>query len=346
MFGKIFEKVIYTRLHDFITKNRIISEFQFGFQKFHSTTHATYDSIDFIKQSHSRSRHVLALFIDLSKAFDTIDHKILMHKLYNHGIRGLPYELILSYLSNRFRCTEFNGHTSDKEKVVYGIPQGSVLGPLLFLLYINDMQNCNKDANIKFVLYADDTDVFIASDTIEKCIEEANYILASIEKYISSNLLHINLDKSCYMWFKYKNIKSCLCTTNKCPLDNSKNKSSPKNYKQYCNNEPSSIYIGSTKITFETEVRYLEVILDSKLLLNAHTKFLVKKLKTKVATIKRISANIPKGCLKSVCHTLFESHLILYGISVWGNTSQANIDKLFHLQKRCIRIILGDREKF
>ena len=123
-------------------------------------------------------RHVLALFIDLSKAFDTIDHKMLMHKLYNYGIRGLPYELILSYLSNRFQCTKFNGHTSDKEKVVYG---GSVLGPLSFLLYINDIQNCNEDANIKFVFYADDTNIFIASDTIEKC-KEANYVLANIEK--------------------------------------------------------------------------------------------------------------------------------------------------------------------
>ena len=149
VFGKIFEKVIYTRLHDFLTKNKIISEFQFGFQKFHSTIHAIHDSIDFIKQSHSTSRHVLALFIDLSKAFDTIDHKILMHKLYNYGIRGLPYELILSYLSNRFQCTKFNGHNSDNEKVVYGVPQGSVIGPLLFLLYINDIQNCNMDANIK-----------------------------------------------------------------------------------------------------------------------------------------------------------------------------------------------------
>ena len=117
-----------------------------------------------------------------------------------------------------------------------------------------------------------------------------------------------------------------------------------KTSKQYCNNEPP-IYIGPTKITFETEVRYLGVILDSKLLWNAHTKFLVKRLKTSIATIKRIPANIPKGCLKSVYHTLFESHLI-YGNSVWGNTSQANIDKLFRLQKRCIRIVFGDREKF
>ena len=200
------------------------------------------------------------------------------------------------------------------------------------------------DANIKFVLYANDTNVFIASDTIEKCIEKANYVLASIQKYMPSNILHINLDKCCYMWFKYKNVKSCLCTTNKCPFDNSKNKSSHKNSQQYCNNEPS-IYIGSTKITFETEVRYLGVILGSKLLWNAHIKLLVKKLKTSIATIKRITANIPKGCLKSVYHTLFESHLI-YGISVWGNTSQANIDKLFRLQKRCIRIIFDDREKF
>ena len=121
-----------------------------------------------------------------------------MHRLYNYSICGLPYELILSDLSNRFQCTKFNSHTFDKEKVVYGVPQGSVLGPLLFLLY--DIQNCNKDANIKFVLYADDTNAFIASDTIEKCIAEANYVLASIEKYMSSNLLHINLDKCCYMW--------------------------------------------------------------------------------------------------------------------------------------------------
>ena len=238
-----------------------------------------------------------------------------MHKLYNYGIRGLPYELILSYLSNHFQCTKFNGHTSDNEKVVYGVPQGSILGPLLFLLYINDIQNCNMDANIKFVLHVDDTNVFIASDTIEKCIEKANYVLASIQKYMSSNLLHINLDKCCYMWFKYKNVKSCLCTTNKCPFDNSKNKSTHKNSKQYCNNEPS-IYIGSTRITFETEVRYLGLILDSKLLWNAHIKFLVKKLKQVSRLLNAFLRIYPKAAL-SLCTTLYLNTPYIWNFNVW-----------------------------
>ena len=139
------------------------------------------------------------------------------------------------------------------------------------------------------------------------------------------------------MWFKYKNTKSCMCSANQCP-------SPADNLKQHCINE-LPIYIGSTKVKLETEVRYLGVILDSKLLWNAHVKFLDKKLKTSIATIKRISTFIPQSCLKSLYHTLFESQLI-YGISVWGNTSQANTDKLFRLQKRCLRIIFGDRKKY
>ena len=151
-----------------------------------------------------------------------------------------------------------------------------------------------------------------------------------------ANLLHINLDKCCYMWLKYKNTKSCMCATNECPI--------ALNQTTYCGNEPP-IYIGSSIVKHETEVRYLGVILDPKLLWTAHIQFLTKKLKSSIATIKRVSPFIPKGCYKSLYHTLFESHLT-YGISVWGNTSATNIDTLFRLQKRCLRILFGDYENF
>ena len=186
------------------------------------------------------------------------------------------------------------------------------------------------------MLYADDTNIFVVSETIEDCVNRANEVLIKLQQYMTSNLLHINLDKCCYMWFKYKNTKSCICSPSECPLALSQT--------AHCENEPQ-IYIGSSKVKPETEVRYLAVILDPKLTWTAHVKFLTKKLKSSIATIKRVSPFIPKACHKSLYHTLFESHLT-YGISVWGNTSTANIDTLFQLQKRCPRILFGDHEKF
>ena len=125
------------------------------------------------------------------------------------------------------------------ELVIFGVPQGSVLGPLFFLLYINDIQNCNTDKNIKFVLYADDTNIFVVLETIEDCVNRANEVLMKLQQYMTSNLLHINLDKCCFMWFKYKNTKSCICSPSECSL--------ALNQTAHCENEPQ-IHIGSSKV--------------------------------------------------------------------------------------------------
>ena len=202
IFEKIFEKIIYSRLYNFLSHNGMISDSQFGFRKNHSTTHAIHHSLNIIRENISDKKHILGIFIDLSKAFDTLDHKILLKKLDNCGIRGIANDLLKSYLSQRQQFTHFNGENSDKENILFGVPQGSVLGPLLFLIYIiNDITNSIQDENNKLVFYTDDTKIFITGYNKRSLIEKGNEILFKVNDFMKSNRLHINLDNCCFMHF-------------------------------------------------------------------------------------------------------------------------------------------------
>lgn len=320
VFGKLFEKIIYSRLYRFFVSKNILFENQFGFRKNHSANHALNYSVDYINSKVKGKNHVLGVFIDLSKAFDTISHDKLLIKLEHYGIRGNANRLIASYLTNRQQYVSVLGEESDKLPVLVGVPQGSVLGPLLFLIYINDISNTTSLG--KFVLFADDTNIFIVDKSIENLYKKANSILKSVYEYMKCNLLHINIKKCCYIHFTPPGFKEDKNTYN----DN-------------------AIILNNAVIKRVSETKFLGVIIDSDLNWKPHQSYLTTKLKCEVGKLCRMRRFIPKELYNDIYHTLFESHLT-YGISVWGALSNNRLDQIFKIQKKCVRILFGDQEAY
>ena len=165
IFNRIFEKLMCKRLVNFIEKHNLINNAQYGFRTGFSTNHAILDIISSIQSNMDKKRFSCAVFINLKKAFDTVDHSILLKKLYIYGVRGILNDWFKSYLLNRTQITEIDGFISGKEHSPHGVPQGSVLGPLLFLLYINDI--IKASAKLKFFLFADDTNLLYANKDLK-----------------------------------------------------------------------------------------------------------------------------------------------------------------------------------
>ncbi|CAL4158822.1 unnamed protein product, partial [Meganyctiphanes norvegica] len=197
--SKIIEKVIYNRMISFLDRYEIISNTQFGFRKNMGTETALLNYIEFLKSELTNYKYIISVFLDLSKAFDVIDHKILKMKLEYYGFRGKFLEFLMSFIKDRKYFVHINGINSDTKSVNIGVPQGSTLGPLLFLIYINDMIYCS---NLFFLTqFADDSTATYSSTSLDHAIAIVEIEMKKILEWLAANKLIINLNKTHLMLF-------------------------------------------------------------------------------------------------------------------------------------------------
>jgi hypothetical protein len=196
-FSKFFEKLIYGRMMTYITANNILYKGQYGFRKDHSTFMAVMEMYDKISEARDNGHFSVGIFLDLSKAFDTVNHEILISKLNHYGIRGICLNWIRDYLRGRKQCVSYNGHASPMLDVKCGVPQGSILGPLLFLIYVNDISHTST--TLQFLMFADDTNLFMSSKSLGELVDKLNIELQKVNNWFKANKLSLNLNKTNYI---------------------------------------------------------------------------------------------------------------------------------------------------
>ena len=187
VFTQIFEKLVYRQLLNYIEKYEILYQFQFGFRKGRSTERAIAEITDNLKNAIDNNLFTCGVFLDFAKAFDTVNHNLLLKKMEMYGIRGLPLQWFTNYLTNRQHYVFLAGMESSKQTIVCGVPQGCSLGPLLFLIYINDIPNCSE--KLSFRIFADDTNIFASSPNATQLETLINQDLLKVKEWCDINRL-------------------------------------------------------------------------------------------------------------------------------------------------------------
>ena len=310
IFAKLLERLMYNRLYDFLTKQNILILEQFGFRKNYSTSLSVICFTDYILQEIDKGNYCCGVFMDLSKAFDTIDHHILLEKLYLYGIRGLPLQWFKSYLSDRKQYVVVDGVESTQLDVTIGVPQGSVLGPLLFLIYVNDIIHCSNI--LKFSLFADDTVVLYSHKNVTELVSIVNNELKILNDWFKCNKLFLNFKKTKYILF------------------HSKRKRLPLNV--------NPIKIEETVIDRTESINFLGILIHESLDWKYHIANIASKISRSVGVLSKLKCFLPQNVLLAIYNAIILPHLN-YCNEIWGKTYRLHINKLYILQKRAMRHI-------
>jgi hypothetical protein len=306
--SKILEKVVHQRLYKFCTQCGVLTDKQFGFRPQHSTIDAVAKFTNDVMGAMDDDMSTIAVFLDLSKAFDTIDHSILLDKLSHYGVRGVALDWFRSYLSQRKQFVYYMNKTSTHHTISCGVPQGSVLGPLLFIIYVNDLPNVLKHSDC--VLFADDTTIYVSSqneNVLSHLIEED---LCTLSDWFCANKLSLNVSKTNFMQINAIKAKTKTKT--------------------------NIVHLGSDVIKRISSIKFLGIIVDDGLEWTDHISYISKKVSKGAYAINASKKYLSTDNLKSIYHSLVHSHLS-YGILLWGSAFKYRLHRLIITKKKCIR---------
>ena len=315
--SRLFEKLIFNQFYEYLDANKSLYEHQSGFRLLHSVATALMASTNDWYLNIDKGKYTGLIFIDLKKAFDTVDHEILLKKLKMYGVTGLEHDWFTSYLDNRKQFCRVDGTSSDVKGINCGVSQGSCLGPLLFLIYINDLPSSLQKSHVS--MYADDTAISLSSESIDDLQNDLSLDLLKLQDWLHANKLSLNVVKTQSLIIgSGPNIR--------------KIESQP--------DAPPSFSIGDQDIEMITNTRYLGVQIDSKLNWDIHIDTIKTKANRALGLIKYSKKYLPSDLLNKMYRGIVEPHLS-YCCSVWGCCSESKLDVLQKIQNRAARIITG-----
>ena len=306
--SKVFEKLTLKRVTSFVNRYKLLDENQFGFQKGKNITQAAIKFTSYINRAYKSRSYSVCFFLDLKKAFDTIDHDILLQKLNHIGFRGKINRYIASYFQNRKQCTQVGKYRSNESKITKGVPQGSILGPILFCLYINDIF---KYVDVNVVLFADDAAFFLSDENLESLYTRIRLLFDCISRYLNNNKLIPNLSKSKLMFFSSRPI--------------------PPNL------EP--ITFRNVVIEWVSEYKYLGLMITNKMSYATHIEKITNRISQYIGIFYHLNKILPRQNLKQLYHALVVPHMTLH-VELWGASQDTFLNKLCVKQNKLLRAIL------
>ena len=300
---------MYSRVFNFLEQHNQIYSRQFGFRKAHSTEHTLINIVERIRNFLDEGGFACGVFVDLQKAFDTVDHKILLEKLDHYGVRGIVNDWFRSYLTNRSQYVFLSGSKSLLKPINHGVPQGSVLGPLLFLLYINDLHHCIKTSETYH--FADDTHLLNFSKTVWSLCGRVNADLRVLVSWLNANKISLNASKTEFVIFRSPwRRMDCIPRIKLCGKILKQSKS----------------------------VKYLGVHLDEHLNWKIHTSFVAVKLRRANGAISKLRHYVPFNILLNIYHAIFASH-VRYASQLWALCDNTVTHRILTLQNTALRLM-------